>query len=394
MTTQQNLWFDPDPSKVDEEDLSVKRSDAVVTATDWTAETILNQLKRGNIELSPNFQRREAWTDARKSAFIESLFLGLPVPQLVLAERNDKRGAYLVIDGKQRLLTLRRFAAKSADDDFKPLVLEGLTVRKDLNGKTLEQMELNPRFEEDVSEFQNQTIRTVVVRNWPNDDLLYLIFLRLNTSSVPLSTQELRQALVPGPFISFADEYSAQSDALQRALGLDAPDFRMRDVEILVRFFAFKEFIQHYRGNLKKFLDTACLLLNKQWATREQELQETASLCDSAIDTTIQIFGNEHAFRRWTGNRFDRPFNRAIFDIMTFYFSQAKVAGLAMERAESVVTAFRELCERNPEFNLALTTTTKSIRATKARIQLWGKALQRVLDFEVTIPQVGPPHRQ
>ena len=68
-----------DPSEEDESDLGTFRTQAVVTSTDWTTETILSQLRRGNIELSPRFQRREAWVDGRKSAFIESLFLGLPV---------------------------------------------------------------------------------------------------------------------------------------------------------------------------------------------------------------------------------------------------------------------------------------------------------------------------
>ena len=83
---------------------------AVVTGTDWTADTILNQLKKGNIVLDPAFQRRDAWNDKRKSKFIESLILGLPIPQIVLAESQESKGTFLVIDGKQRLLTLQRFA--------------------------------------------------------------------------------------------------------------------------------------------------------------------------------------------------------------------------------------------------------------------------------------------
>src|SRR5690348_9039922 len=83
---------------------------AVVTGTDWTADTILKQLEKGNISLDPIFQRRDAWSDKRKSKFIESLILGLPVPQIVLAESQEVKGKFLVIDGKQRLLTLQRFA--------------------------------------------------------------------------------------------------------------------------------------------------------------------------------------------------------------------------------------------------------------------------------------------
>jgi len=59
-------------------------SDIVLWGTDWTTETIIAQLKKGNIELDPNFQRRDAWRTERKSAFIESLMLNLPIPQIIL----------------------------------------------------------------------------------------------------------------------------------------------------------------------------------------------------------------------------------------------------------------------------------------------------------------------
>jgi len=64
---------------------------AVVSGSDWTSETILNQIKKGNINLNPDFQRRIAWNDKKKSKFIESLILGYPIPQLVFAEKKDSR---------------------------------------------------------------------------------------------------------------------------------------------------------------------------------------------------------------------------------------------------------------------------------------------------------------
>jgi hypothetical protein len=76
---------------------------AVVFGTDWTAATLIDQLRRGNIKLDPIFQRRDAWDTKRKSRFIESIVLGLPIPQIVLAEAKDDRGSFLVIDGNQRL---------------------------------------------------------------------------------------------------------------------------------------------------------------------------------------------------------------------------------------------------------------------------------------------------
>jgi hypothetical protein len=72
---------------------------ASVSGTDWTTETIVSQLQRENIQLNPRFQRRDAWARDRKSRFIESLILGLPIPQIVLAESRDDRGKFIVIDG-------------------------------------------------------------------------------------------------------------------------------------------------------------------------------------------------------------------------------------------------------------------------------------------------------
>ena len=166
---------------------------AIVSGTDWTADTIISQLSKGNIDLDPTFQRRDAWTQSRKSKFIESIILGLPIPQLVLAESQDSKGTFMVIDGKQRLLSLQQFAGINLESDIDPLVLKGLTVRKELNGETYASLRDDPRLRPHLSAFENQPIRTVVVRNWQNEKLLYFIFHRLNTNSLPLSPQELRQ---------------------------------------------------------------------------------------------------------------------------------------------------------------------------------------------------------
>ena len=378
-----------DPSGEDESDLGSFRTEAVVTSTDWTTETILSQLRRGNIQLSPRFQRREAWTDVRKSRFIESLFLGLPVPQLVLAERLDRRGSYIVIDGKQRLLTIRRFGVEEPEDEFAPLRLRGLQSRADLNGHTWTSLKDLHDFQDDKAAYENQTIRTVVVRNWRDEEFLYLVFLRLNTGSVPLSPQELRQALHPGKFTDFVEQYSSESKSIRRALHLSRPDFRMRDVELLVRFFAFSELIVDYNGNLKAFLDNTTEYFNDNWATRQLDVKEIAGQCDNAIERTYEIFG-QNAFRRWRSpDGFQGRFNRAVFDIMTYYFRDRRSGELAINRKDEVKEAFKDLCDSDDDFNEAIQTTTKSIRATFNRLGKWGRKLETVLDCSLDVPE--PP---
>lgn len=364
-----------------------KLNEAVVAATDWTTETLLRQLERGNIQLNPKFQRRDAWRPPRKSKFIESLILGLPIPQVVLAESKTQKGSYIVIDGKQRLLSLRQFAAGPGNPEYRELKLEELQIRPDLIGKSLQDLENDPAFADEVRAFQNQTIRTIVIRGWPNESVLYLIFLRLNTGSVQLSPQELRQALHPGPFLEFVEERSGQLPGLQRILNNTEPDFRMRDAELLVRFFAFRNFLPDYTGNLKAFLDSTCATLNSGWHGREQALRTQADNLEAAIEATYEVFGEKHAFRKWDG-QYERRFNRAVFDIMVFYLSNPRVRTKAVRSKTSIESEFRKVCRSNPGFLKALETTTKSIDATVTRLGIWGEALRRRLRTPLTVPRL------
>lgn len=350
----------------------------VVTDSDWTAETIINQLAKGNILLNPRFQRRDAWDDKRKSKFIESLLLGIPVPQLVLAEVPGSKGKYLVIDGKQRLLALMRFASDAAN----PLKLKNLTIRNDLNGQGWADICGNPASEDDAS-FENAQIRTTFIRGWRDERVLYLIFHRLNSGSVPLSPQELRHVLHPGEFIDFAFDFSGQSKVLISILGRKGkPDFRMRDVEMLIRFFGFNYFLSTYTGDLKAFLDETVKMLNLKWSTQHSDIVKRAHQCELAIETTVEIFG-EFAFSKWSRKGYERRFNRAVFDVMTYYFSDEIVRKNALAKSEEVVNGFIELCEFDEQFLRSLETTTKSKEATFSRLKKWGRTLEKILDTPI-----------
>jgi hypothetical protein len=350
---------------------------AALWSTDWTAETILSQLLRGNIDLNPSFQRRSAWNVKKQSLFIESLILGLPIPQLVLADTKGKRGAFIVIDGKQRLLAIRKFSAKSGSaDEFEALKLQGLKERKDLNGKTYADLVNDPALLDDLSAYQNAGIRTVVIRNWESEAYLYEVFLRINTGSVQLSPQELRQALHPGPFSTFVETASAESPELREALNLKAPDFRMRDAEILLRYIAYKNYIKGYSGNLKIFLDDATKTLTKDWVFHKDTLVSQVEEMGKALSFTQRVFKKSGYLRKWSGQRFESRKNRAVFDIMLHYFSEESIRNsISEEKWDSLVERFKVLCTGDAEFLSSLESTTKSIVANRKRFNTWGSVV-------------------
>ena len=371
-----------------EEDISnvggLSFSDLAVTGTDWTVETIINQIKKGNIQLDPSCQRRDAWTTKVKSKFIESLFMGLPIPQIILAEQRDKKGKFIVIDGKQRLLSLKQFALPSKNENA--LKLSGLEVLSKFNRMTYADIE-NGLFFDDIDAFNNQTIRTVVIKNWRNVEVLYLLFLRLNTGSVKLSPQELRQALYPGEFTDFVNSESGKNQQLQKMLNIKKADFRMRDVEILIRFFAFNFFAKDYSGSMQSFLDLTCDKLNKNFEINKPLLVNSVNLFNSAINLTFEVFGDKNAFRKFKSGKYEEKYNRAVIDIMLFYFSRIKNKENLIKLRTDISTAFELLCTSDQEFLSSLESTTKSLSSVHYRFRKWGESLSAVTGEQLLIPE-------
>ncbi|MEG3938222.1 MULTISPECIES: DUF262 domain-containing protein [unclassified Microcoleus] len=365
-------------------------SEILVAGNDWTTATILDQLVRDNIQLNPRFQRRDAWDITRKSRFIESIFLGFPIPEIVLASPDKRRGKFVVLDGKQRLLTILQFygMSETTNDSF---ALKDLEFMPELNGCTHKDLKNDLIHSSVLDALDNQTLRTTLIRNWKTESLLYKIFLRLNVENTPLSPQELRQALHPGDFINFLDDESIENPALRKILKSKNPDPRMRDVELLLRYVGFHHFLSEYRGNLKVFLDMTCKKLNKDWKEKENEVRYTVSQFEKAVKTTTKIFGQENIFRVWlsSSNTYRSKFNRAILDVMVFYFSYPVIRDAAEKNPVAVANAFKELCSSsNSEFRESVEKSTTSIRETHTRLSLWGKALLKVLDVKFNVPEL------
>jgi hypothetical protein len=362
----------------------------IVAGTDWTTATILDQLVRGNIQLNPRFQRRDAWNITRKSRFIESIILGFPIPQIVLASNENERGKFIVLDGKQRLLTILQFYGRSETPNNK-FTLKDLEFRKDLNGFTYEDLANNFLFADVLTPLDNQTIRTTLIRNWHTESFLYKIFLRLNVENTPLSPQELRQALHPGDFINFLDDRSIDSQALRKILKSKNPDFRMRDVELLLRYIAFQYFLSSYRGNLKAFLDMTCENLNEDWKYKNNEIRCSVEQFDKAVQSTIDIFGEKTFSRMWLSKSeiYRSQFNRAILDVMVFYFSDEVIRKASENNKIAVENAFKLICSSNDnEFRTAVEGNTKNVKETYTRLYLWGEALSNALSIEFNLPEL------
>lgn len=355
---------------------------ALVTGTDWTTETIVSQLRRGNIQLNPGFQRRDAWKRDRKSRFIESLVVGLPIPQIVLAESKKDRGKFIVLDGKQRLLSILQFWG-FGEGPNNGYALSGLTLRPDLKRKDFQALSTDPRLESDFNALCNQPIRTVVIRNWKDTDFLHTVFLRLNTGSVMLSPQELRQALIPGPFSDYIDQVSGESPGLRGILGIQTPDPRMRDTEILARFLGFHFFADTYPGRMKEFLDASFDRLNGSWSDREASVIDAVAAFELAVAELLRVFGVGLA--RKPGSP---QFNRAIFDALVYFHADATIRASLNGKDDELRAKYDELFVEGSPFLKAIESDTAGAPNTASRYALWASALSSVAGADISPPAI------
>lgn len=354
-----------------------------VGSRDWTVGTIVAQVGQGNIELDPGFQRRNAWQDDRRSRLIESFILRFPVPQIVLAEDPHKKGAFIVIDGKQRLMTIAGLALKEYRDYWRIPEFSGLEVLKSLNGTGFDEFRVSPKYADARRRLENADIRTTLL-GFKDEAVLYDIFYRINTGSVPLSSQELRHALNRGPFARYLLEVTSDTNALWTVLGATSPDPRLRDVELLLRLIAWRFSSGTYAGNMKRFLDDEMKRLNKSWSQSETSVKKLVGELMAGIGAATEVYGSDLGHKYKSG-RYEGHLNRAVFEVQAYFFSSKAIAAAALHRKKKVREATEALFD-NAEFLGSVEATTKSIANYRIRFTMYRAMLVKTLG--VTIPSV------
>src|SRR5437763_586275 len=86
----------------------------------------LPEMIKEQIDLNPDFQRRDRWDVENQSRFIESIIMNVPIPPVFLGE--DEYDKYVVLDVRQRLTAIKDFLGNI----FK---FTSLKVGVDLNGQ-------------------------------------------------------------------------------------------------------------------------------------------------------------------------------------------------------------------------------------------------------------------
>jgi uncharacterized protein with ParB-like and HNH nuclease domain len=150
---------------------------------------IINVYNEKEMSLNPAYQRLYRWKDKQKTDFIESLIIGIPIPPIFVAQKQD--GTWDVVDGVQRLSTILELTGNLQHDGKKPLKLETCKYIPSLDGETWETI---PADIQRIIKRAKLTINIILTENSIQSQ--YEVFQRLNTGGVHLSNQELRNCLI------------------------------------------------------------------------------------------------------------------------------------------------------------------------------------------------------
>jgi uncharacterized protein with ParB-like and HNH nuclease domain len=270
--------YEGDDDSIDE-DISFTEYEISASPNDFNIRTLYDFIDSGIVKI-PGFQRNYVWDIKRASKLIESLLIGIPIPQIFLYEQGKNN--FLVIDGQQRYFTIyffkkkrfpkkeKRFELRKIFDENKGIpdfILADNNYFVDFNLNLPEQLPLKKNkfnklnystlSEDDRNAFDYRTIRNIIIKQSSPDDgdsIIFEIFNRLNSGGVNLKPQEIRTSLYHSKFYDML--YRINLDDNWRMLTPQpTPDLNMKDVEILLRGFAM--LINHidYKPSLTKYLN-------------------------------------------------------------------------------------------------------------------------------------------
>lgn len=261
----------------DEDDIQIIEYDVTASSNDFNVTTIVNFLEQGAIQL-PAYQRNYTWEKKRASKLIESLVIGLPVPQIFLYE--ESRNKFSILDGQQRMLSIyffskKRFPRKNKRAELRDIFIQYGSYPEAVlaDNKYFENFNLELPSEGDrrnalndlnfdtlgnySTQFKLRPVRCIIVKqNEPKDDnsSVYEMFDRLNTGGINLKPQEIRANLYFSDFYKII--YSLNKLASWRKLLAQQDlDTNLRDIELILRAIAMLCYSENYKPSMTRFLN-------------------------------------------------------------------------------------------------------------------------------------------
>ena len=327
---------------------------------------LVSRIDYDEIDLAPDFQRMSRiWNDQRKSRLIESLLLHIPLPVFYVAA--DKREHWSVVDGIQRMTTINDYVTGQ-------FPLEQLEYLISFDRFTFQ--ELPRAMQRRINE--SQLVVNVIESGTP-PEVMFNVFLRINTGGLTLNGQEIRHALHGGPVRNYLKEL-AESKEFLRATDRSVSPRRMADRECVLRFLAFhiNPWEQYSENDLDGYLGSVMDKLNLM---SSQERGTLAKQFREAMRAAYRIFGNDAFRKRNSSSDSRRPISKALFETWSVQLARCSSEQIALliEGRKSVRKEFIRLMNSNSEFDRAISYSTGTPRRVRVRFHAIKELVEEIV---------------
>jgi len=347
------------------------------------------QLKRKHdktpplIKLDPDFQRHSVWLPKQKSELIESILMGIPLPLIYVKE--DDKGVYIIVDGRQRLTTLFQFM----NHEFP---LQKLTVLKDLNGSYFSETTKNgTKFDKYLTQAQQSKIEDCpltlqVIKPPTQDRVTFDLFDRVNRGGTRLNNQEMRNAIYQGPATELLKTLVG-FDSFKKATENSIKQDRMKDEYLVLRMIGFylwckKQLLSvkekghppvEYRSDLEDFLGKTMLFLNDEAGSEfrarfPERFDKTMKAC-----RTILGAGCFRLPKKGDGPR--RPISMALFETISYLIIE--LIDQPQEKYDYIKNMFKKLLSTE-KFILSTTYTVDSNISVYKRFKIIESIIEEI----------------
>lgn len=256
-----------------------KRVDFYIT--EYSIEILAKKVGDGEFVV-PEYQRAFTWEDQRKTRFIESLLIGLPIPFLFFWEMPN--GKLEIVDGSQRLRTIHEFIYQG----FRLGPMESLTR---LEGFSYQDLPDSRR-----RKIGNRSVRGIVLNEHADEQTRFDMFERINTGSKIAEKAEVRRGALAGPFMALIIKLSSSPLFAELApVPKRAEDKRERE-ELVTRFFAYGDGLAGYRDRPSEFLFNYVKRMNGELVANPSLAAEYEQRFSQMLDFVDRAFA--HGFRK------------------------------------------------------------------------------------------------
>lgn len=228
---------------------------------------VSNMYTARELNILPDFQRLFRWSNERKSNFIESILIGIPIPPVFVYENED--GTWELIDGLQRISTLLEFMGVLMDVDTGARLRSKLQKTKYLPSLKDLVWEQNAQDETQIDKslqlfFRRARVDFQILKHPSDPKTKFDLFQRLNRGGAYANEQEVRtcsMVLANAEFTQAIRQFAQREDVNTIFQITDEQKANQKDVEYMVRMIV-HTFVEYDRGfDVQEFLDAAIVYI-------------------------------------------------------------------------------------------------------------------------------------